>query len=320
MIKRSLTRGADVLLSGARRANRQAIEQSGLHDKLNEVLHHLDRVKNGTTIQTGPYESLTRLFTGQKIYLDTRDISVAPHLMLDGHWEPEITRIFRQHINPDSVVFDIGANFGYFGLVAGTDVDHRQGGQIHFFEANPELAPYIFKTLSVNGLLNTGKIVTQAVSDRQGEIELMVLDDLWGSSGIGIRPEQITNIAGRDIGVRNRVNVPMTTIDDYAKKNSIKAIDIIKMDIEGHEETAYKGMRKTVKKSPKLKMFIEFSDEAYKDSKKFFDHMLEDFGHVYAIHNDDGGKLEEVKDYAALKKMMDDSWIMLLVSKEPVAV
>jgi FkbM family methyltransferase len=319
MIKRSLVRGADVLLSGARRAHRQVLRESGIQDQLNEMLFHINHVKNGTTIQTGPYEALTRLFTGQKMYVDTRDISLAPHLMLDGHWEPEITHIFRQHITPDSVVFDIGANFGYFGLVAGTDVDHRQGGQIHFFEANPELAPYIFKTLSVNGLLRTGKIVSEAVSDRAGEIELMILDDLWGSSGIDIKSHQITNVAGRDIGVRNRVKVPMTTIDDYTKKNNIKAIDIVKMDIEGHEETAYKGMRKTVKKSPRLKMFIEFTDDAYKDSKKFFEHMLEDFGHIYIIQNDNGGTLTEVKDYATLKKIMTDTWIMLLASKKPVA-
>ncbi len=319
MIKRTLKRGADVLFSGARYANKQAIEQSGLPGKVDELLFHLNRVKNGTTVQTGPYEALTRIFTGQKMYVDTRDISLAPHLMLDGHWEPEITHIFRQHIQPDSIVFDIGANFGYFGLVAGTEID-RNKGQIHFFEANPELAPYIFKTLSVNGLLTSSNIVSQAVSDHAGEIELMVLEDLWGSSGIGLRQEQITNLAGRDVDVRNRVKVPMITIDDYVKKQNLKAIDIIKMDIEGHEETAYKGMRKTVKNSPRLKMFIEFTDDAYKDSRKFFEHMLSDFGHIYAIHNDQGGRLEEVKNYKTMKKMMSDSWIMLLVSKEAVAI
>ena len=317
MIKRSLKRGADVLFSGARYASKQAIEQTGLTDKLEELLFHVNHVKNGTTIQTGPYEALTRLFTGQKMYVDTRDISLAPHLMMDGHWEPEITRIFRNHIDSDSVVFDIGANFGYFGLVAGTELD-PQRGQLHFFEANPELAPYIFKTLSVNGLLPVSQIVTKAVSDRPGDVELTVLDDLWGSSGINISQDAITNVAGRDIGVRAKVKVPMTTIDDYAKEKNIKAIDIVKMDIEGHEETAYKGMRGMVKKSPRMKMFLEFTDDAYKDSDKFFKHMLEDFGHMYAITNHKGGTLNEVKDYATLKKMMSDKWIMLLASKHPV--
>ena len=317
MIKRTLKRSADVLLGGARRANRQAIEDTGLLRKLDEVLFHVNHVKNGVTIKTGEFEALTRLFTGQKIYLDTRDISVAPHLMLDGHWEPEITTVFRKHIQPDSVVMDIGANFGYFGLVAGTELDHSRG-QLHFFEANPELTPYIFKTLSVNGLLPVSQIVTKAVSDRPGDIELTILDDFWGSSGVHINEDHIKNVAGRAIGVRQKIKVPMTTIDDYIKEQKIKAVDVIKMDIEGHEETAYRGMQKTIKKSPRLKMFIEFTDDAYKDSKKFFTHMLEDFGHIYAIDQTKNGALTEVKTYAALKKAMSDKWIMLLASKQPV--
>jgi len=318
MIKRTLKRGADAVLGGARRANRQALEQLQVPHKLDELLFYINHVKNGTTIQTGPYEALTRLFTGQKMYVDTRDISLAPHLMMDGHWEPEITKVFRDHVASDSIVFDIGANFGYFGLVAGTELDPARG-QLHFFEANPELTPFIFKTLSVNGLLPVSQIVAKAVSDGPGEVELMLLDDFWGSSGIGLQDHQIKNVAGQDIAVRSRLKVPKITVDDYVKEKGLKAIDVVKMDIEGHEEAAYRGMRKTVKKSPRLKLFLEFTDEAYKDSAKFFGHLLEDFGHVYAIHSNTGRELEEVKSYEQLKKIMNDRWVMLLASKHPIA-
>lgn len=315
MIKHTLKRGYNALFNGARHANRQAIIELGLPEQIADIQCHVNNLKNGATVQTGEFEALTRLFTGQKIYVDTRDISVAPHLMLDGHWEPEITTVFRRHIQPDAVVFDVGANFGYFGLIAGTHVNPNKG-QIHFFEANPTLTPYIFKTLSVNGLLRPSQIVTKAVSDKAGTVDLVVLEDFWGSSGIGLDHANL-HTAGQEIAIREKVNVPTITLDTYAKENKIKAVDVIKMDIEGHEETAYKGMRKLVAKSPNLKLFLEFTNNAYKDAKKFFGRIHDDFGHVYAINNQNG-KLTKVSTYAKLQKLMRDDWIMLLASKKPV--
>lgn len=318
MIKKTLKRGYDFLLSGNRRANKMALDDLGVVDKLDELLYHLHGVKNAVTFKTGEHEALTRIFTGQKMYVDTRDISVAPHLMMDGHWEPEITTIFRQHVTPQSVVFDIGANFGYFGLVAGTDID-RTKGQLHFFEANPDLTPFILKTLAINGLLPYSQIVTKAVSDKAGTVELTVLDGFVGSSGIDLDDKNLNNLAGSSAAtIRQRLNVPTITIDQYVHDKQIKAVDIIKMDIEGHEDKAYSGMRGTVKKSPRLKMFIEFTDDAYKDAKKFFGHLIDDFGNIYAISNKGGGTLTKVTSYATLKKMMDDRWIMLLASKKPI--
>ena len=243
------------------------------------------KVKNGIAINTGETEALTTLFTGQKIYVDTRDLSVAPSLLIDGYWEPEITSVFRKHITAESVVFDVGANFGYFGIVAGTEVGNGSG-KIHFFEANPDLIGYIFKSLSVNGLDKKSAINNCAVSDKSGlEVELNILDGLWGSSGLSVDTSNLI-IAGQQVKTLKKVTMKTISLDDYVKDQKIKNVDVIKMDIEGHEDVAYRGMRKIIRKNPQLKLFLEFTPAAYKTPQPFFEQLQKDFKHIYLINCD----------------------------------
>src|SRR5690349_20762138 len=56
--------------------------------------HPTGIVVDGTT-------ALTQLYTGQKLYVDTRDISVAPHLLVDGLWEAHVTRAIATLLQED---------------------------------------------------------------------------------------------------------------------------------------------------------------------------------------------------------------------------
>jgi hypothetical protein len=110
------------------------------------------------------------------------------------------------------------------------------------------------------------------------------------------------------------VKVKAVSLDDYCKEHGIKTVDLIKMDIEGFEDTAYKGMRTVVKNSPNLTFFIEFTRDSYKDPKGFYDQMLQDFGHVYVI-DDDGYIVKPKKTtYEAIIGDADD-WVMPIFSK-----
>ena len=52
------------------------------------------------------------------ILVDTRDYSIAPHLLLDGFWKLSETEVFRNALRPGMTVVDVGASFGYFTLIA----------------------------------------------------------------------------------------------------------------------------------------------------------------------------------------------------------
>jgi hypothetical protein len=54
---------------------------------------------------------------GHKLFVDTRDVSITPHLLLDGLWEPWVTTVIRRIVRPGLRVFDIGADCGYYAVL-----------------------------------------------------------------------------------------------------------------------------------------------------------------------------------------------------------
>ena len=83
----------------------QIMMSNGKSDKLMTAL------KNSGTVHIGENEIVTKIFSGLKLYLDTRDLSVAVHIALDGIWEENITVAWANCIGKNFTVLDIGANF-----------------------------------------------------------------------------------------------------------------------------------------------------------------------------------------------------------------
>ena len=99
-------------------------------------------------VYCGDHTALATAKWGDLIYVDTRDLSLAPHIMMFGDWEPWVTNCMAdilQH-NKGCTFYDVGANFGWFSLLAA-----RLGAaRVFAFEPNPRLAELFLKTMSVN--------------------------------------------------------------------------------------------------------------------------------------------------------------------------
>lgn len=285
-----------------------------------EALFHLNVIKNGQSTYVGNGQVLTRLYTGQKIFVDSRDISVSPALIMDGHWEPEVTSVFTSLLKPSDVFIDIGANMGYFGLIAGTIVNAAAGGAIHMIEANPALVPLIFKSINVTGLLGTASVSNFAISDRSAEVQLQVVKDLMGSSSLldldsafRAANEQTSTVG---FEVKETVQVPAITLDSYAEMESLDRVDVIKVDIEGHEEQAYAGMRRIIEDNrDDLRLMIEYSRGQYSDPVGFYEQIRDDFKFVNAIEHGTG-TLRDVRGFEDLVELAGNSWIMLVASNQ----
>jgi len=97
----------------------------------------------------GDHTALCRILGRFKMFVDTRDIGLAGHLMLDGYWEMWVTEAIVSLVGEGMVVADIGANLGYFTLLMAELVGET--GRVHAFEPNPQMAKLVEKSLSVNG-------------------------------------------------------------------------------------------------------------------------------------------------------------------------
>lgn len=238
----------------------------------------------GGILQVTEREIATRIFNDLIMYLDPRDISITPHIALEGIWERWVTMAWITLLDKrDATVLDIGANNGYYGMLAASKLD-RKKAHVILFEPNPHLIPYIHKTLSVNWLNENTTVEPLAVSDVDGKAKLNILQDYIGSSSMQSLEELNATMGHKmQIDAEEIVEVETVTIDTYCERNGVADVDLAIMDIEGFEDKAYKGMQRTVKKSSNMSLFIEFTPGGYEKPKQFYNQMVKDFGKVYTL-------------------------------------
>lgn len=300
-----------------------ARELTAMNKELEEISHSIlntqaqtdRRVHNSGNMYVSDSEVIAKMFNGQKIYLDPRDLSVAPNIALDSVWEDDVTHAWLEQVEDQSTILDIGANFGYYGLIAAQKTDKRRS-RVVLFEANPDLIPYISKSIKVNWLMEQAVVENLAVSDHEGKATFHVSKDYLASSSLHSAKHMDAYMHQKmEVKTSKRVEVGLTSIDYYCRQHTIKSVDLIKMDIEGYEDVAYRGMRQTVKNSPNLTLFVEFTRLSYQDPVMFYNSMMADFGYVYLI-NRDGKLLRQIDtSYAGVVGDIDD-WIMLVFSKQ----
>lgn len=77
--------------------------------------------------------------------------------------------------------------------------------------------------------------------------------------------------------------VETLSLDDYCRKNGIVKVDAVKIDVEGHEEKVYAGMRQVIAANPQLKILMEYGLGDYSES--FLPAIRRDFKFVRVIPN-----------------------------------
>src|SRR3990170_7009848 len=181
---------------------------------------------------------------GSKMYVDSRDTGVAPFLLEWGFYEKYETELFKTLVKKGMVVVDIGANIGYYTLLAAHLVGDE--GKVFAFEPEPNNYNLLCKNIEVNGYRNVIP-VRKAVFSKSGEMELF-LDE--------------SNLGGHSLSEANvdkgaSIMVEVTSLDDYFRNTDYK-IDVIKMDVQGSEMAVLEGMTNTINQNDSLKIITEF--------------------------------------------------------------
>jgi FkbM family methyltransferase len=244
-------------------------------------------------VYLGDHTALARLPFGAKIYLDTRDLSLAPHLMLGSEWEPWTTELIRALLRPGSTFVDVGANVGYFTLLAGSIVGPT--GHVVAFEPNPDLASLVARSLSVNGLHSFTRLIQAAAMSRPGQLEFKRFAGHQGSSGFYVTDE----LAARFHDRLERIVVDCTTLDEALADRGLR-IDLIKIDAEGAEPEVIAGAERLLEEQRGMQVIMEYTpsnrpaveallDRGYRMCQLGHDHSLTP---IEADHLDDSGRLE----------------------------
>lgn len=180
------------------------------------------------------------LVQGHHMYLDAHDTL---GLSLNGTYEELETALVTKEVKKGDIVVDIGANIGYYTLLFARLVGDE--GKVYAFEPDPASFALLKKNVEKNGYKNV-VLVKKAVSDKTGTIKLYICEENKGD-------HRIYNSGDK----RKYVEIKSTRLDDYFGEIH-ENINFIKMDIQGSEGLALKGMADILKRNANLKIILEF--------------------------------------------------------------
>ncbi len=240
---------------------------------------------------------------GNRFYLDKDD---SMRLSILGVYEPATVKHFWEAVKPGSVVLDIGAHIGYYTVMAAKRVGSR--GKVYAFEPSKENLVLLNKNIKINKFKNVIS-VNKAVSDSTKKVKFYI-------NPISTGMNSLVNIGYK--GERS-ITVDAISLDDFFGKKLPK-VSVIKMDIEGGEFSALKGMRNLLKKSTKLSLFTEFSPFSIKkanQSPEGFLSFLRDLGFkLYSIDEATKQLLQiRIKEFIASCPDDSDWHVNLLATK-----
>ena len=201
-----------------------------------------------TVCYCGDYTVLCLTRFGDKIYVDSRDTSLAPHLMVQGEWEPWVSNQFRMALasRPGAHVLDVGANFGWYTLLA----CRCKAGHVTAFEPNPRIVELLRKTIAVNGLRKQVTLCEYAVSDTV-HAKRQRLAFRYSELGGGALVESL-----EPPDYAESAYVETLRLDDgIVSADPTEAPLVIKIDVEGHELAVLRGAQRLLERRPVL--FVE---------------------------------------------------------------
>src|SRR3990170_1591428 len=159
------------------------------------------------------------------------DLQVDKDLWL-GTYEPQLAAAIRRFARPGSVAYDLGANVGYAALLLARAVG--PAGRVIAFEPLPENLDRLRRAISLNGLEPRFEVIPAAAGTRSGSGSFLV----HASGGMG----RLEGGAGRTDGFVSKIPVDVVSLDDFVFRRANPAPSLVKVDLEGGEAQALRGM------------------------------------------------------------------------------
>ncbi len=174
-----------------------------------------------------------------------------------GTYEIRQTQAFVAAVKPGDVVYDVGAHYGYYALLASALAG--PSGKVLALEPSPSNLPYLRAHVELNRCTNV-TVVETAISNYDGTARF---ENRTGSGRAHLSPKGL-------------VEVPVTSLDALTQTQPLP--DIMKIDVEGAEMEVLNGAKQLIARSKPAIFLSTHSDELYATSRDFlrsFDYRFE---------------------------------------------
>ena len=178
--------------------------------------------------------SVTVKRLGLLLDLDLRD-NLQRVLYFTGAYEPDVRRTIEGALRRGDVFVDVGAHIGVHALPVAKHVGHLGGGTVLAFEPSSAAALHLRRAARKNDL--SVEVIELALSDEQRTLELRG-DDRYAPEDLGVLSE---------FGSGDAVTtVEASSFDAWATTTGLSAMHVVKIDVEGAELKALRGMRASI--------------------------------------------------------------------------
>jgi len=196
------------------------------------------------------------LVPGKEIEFDVlSDDAVIGPAIENGLWEEHETELFRAHLRPGDKVVDLGANVGWYSVLA-----VLAGCEVHAFEPVPGIAEIAERNIRRAEAVGRGRGVLHnaAAGAEKGTAQIALAPRNHGDNRVmdGEAPPD-------DLDDAEMLTIRVERVDDHVQG----PVRLLKVDTQGSEWHALQGARELLKASPELALLIEFWPYALRGAK-----------------------------------------------------
>jgi FkbM family methyltransferase len=185
------------------------------------------------------------------------DPGLSKELILDGVRERDAVEFLRPYLSRCKTIVEIGANQGYYLIQEG--LHSPDDATIHAFEPHPHNVKTAALNMTLNGIVHKCRLAEAAISESSGKSRLVVSNR---SNWHTLNPCAAESLDLAD----ETIEVNTFSLDEYFATAGIVPVDLIRMDVEGHEFAVIRGAVQTIACSPNILIFLEFHTSLLRQS------------------------------------------------------
>lgn len=172
-------------------------------------------------------------------------------IFFNGVFEPVEARILQSILREGMRFVDVGANRGYFTILAGGLVG--RSGQVLALEPDPRMYGLLTRAVAKSHLHQV-RALPIAAAARAETVALSGFDEATGNFGVS----KVARHAG---SLGPSYSVTAQPLDGVLAEHGYEEVDLLKMDIEGYEGFALAGLTETLIDNRIHRMLVEFHPE-----------------------------------------------------------
>ena len=199
-------------------------------------------------------DQLILSFPKFKLAVNVQDGGIASELAVEHSHEPVGTEVFLSILKDDMTVVEIGANIGYYTV---QESCHRKLKRVIAIEPNPLSFELLKENVQINDCQDVS-VFNMGISDVDG-----------------VRPFYISKHANSgsmtaQAEYARKLDIPVAKLDTLMDRENIEHVDVIRMDVEGHEVSALRGMLETLKRDTPWICMEYHAPEIQADEREIF--------------------------------------------------